>query len=172
MGAEFLELDLGFEAVLGFHYHVYQFVVVIVPFFDVADIAGTAFIIDDEGHNVVAQTFLEHKQSAHATVTVLEGEDLIKADMEIQDMILFNFRALFVGFNQFCQAGIDLIRRQQFSISWARGYGSVFAGAYLLAVKSMLSDCRSNSSLLRSPHRAVILTMCNIGSSSSVKYLT
>ena len=33
MGVELLELDLGFKTILGFHYHVYQFVVVIVPFF-------------------------------------------------------------------------------------------------------------------------------------------
>ena len=34
VGVEFLKFDLGLEAVLGFHYHVYQFVVVVVPFFD------------------------------------------------------------------------------------------------------------------------------------------
>ena len=33
MGVEFLEFDLGFEAVLGFHYHVHQCVPVGVPFF-------------------------------------------------------------------------------------------------------------------------------------------
>ena len=33
VGVEFLEFDLGFKAVLGFHYYVYQFVPVIVPFF-------------------------------------------------------------------------------------------------------------------------------------------
>lgn len=34
VGVEFLEFDLGFEAVLGFHHHIYQFIAVVVPFFD------------------------------------------------------------------------------------------------------------------------------------------
>ena len=34
VGVEFLELDLGFDAVLGFHYHVHQFIPVVVPLFD------------------------------------------------------------------------------------------------------------------------------------------
>ena len=37
VGAEFLEFDLGFEAVLGFHDYVHQFIAVIVPLFDAAD---------------------------------------------------------------------------------------------------------------------------------------
>ena len=38
VGVELLELDLGFEAVLGFHYHVHQFISVGVPFFDATQI--------------------------------------------------------------------------------------------------------------------------------------
>lgn len=34
MGVEFLKFDLSFEAVLGFHYHVHQFIPVVVPLFD------------------------------------------------------------------------------------------------------------------------------------------
>ena len=48
VGAEFLALDLGFEAILGFHYHVYQFVPVVVPFFDTTVVTGTVLIINDE----------------------------------------------------------------------------------------------------------------------------
>ena len=44
VGVEFLEFDLGFEAVLGFHYHVYQFVPVDLPFFDTPEITGAALI--------------------------------------------------------------------------------------------------------------------------------
>ena len=53
MGAEFLEFDLGF------HYHVYQFVPVVVPFFDATEVPRTAFVVDDEWHNIVAQAFLK-----------------------------------------------------------------------------------------------------------------
>ena len=55
VGVELLEFDLGFEAVLGFHDHVYQFVVVFVPLFDAAQIPGAAFVVDDEGHHIMAQ---------------------------------------------------------------------------------------------------------------------
>ena len=60
VGVEFLEFDLGFEAVLGFHDYVHQFVPVVVPLFDTTEIPGTAFVVDDEWHNAVAQAFLEH----------------------------------------------------------------------------------------------------------------
>ena len=61
VGAELLEFDLGFEAVLGFHDYVHQLVSVGVPFFDAAQISGAAFVVDDEWHHTVAQAFLEHQ---------------------------------------------------------------------------------------------------------------
>ena len=63
VGVELLEFDLGLEAVLGFHYHFYQFVAVNLPLFDTTEMTGTAFIVDDEWHNAVAQallTFIAH----------------------------------------------------------------------------------------------------------------
>ena len=57
VGVELLEFDLGFEAVLGFHYHVYQLIAVIVPLFDTSEVAGSAFVVDDKGHHIVAQVF-------------------------------------------------------------------------------------------------------------------
>lgn len=99
VGVEFLELDLGFEAVLGFHYHVYQFVTVIVPFFDATKVAGSAFVVDDERHNIVAQALLEHQQSAYSPIAVLEGEDLLEADMEVQNVITLDVGLLFVAGN-------------------------------------------------------------------------
>ena len=61
MGVELLEFNLGFETVLGFHDYVHKFVSIGVPFFDSAQVAGAAFIIDDKGHYTVAQAFLEHQ---------------------------------------------------------------------------------------------------------------
>ena len=83
MGVEFLEFDLGFEAVLGFHYNIYQFVSVIVPFFDAADITGAAFVVDDERHNIMAQAFLKQNESTNAAVAVLKREDLLETDVEV-----------------------------------------------------------------------------------------
>ena len=61
VGVELLEFDLGFEAVLGFHHHVHQFVPVGVSFLDTTEITGAAFVVYDEGHDIVAQAFLEHQ---------------------------------------------------------------------------------------------------------------
>ena len=46
-----------------------------MPLLDAPEVPGSAFIINDEGHDSVAQAFLEHDQSAHAAVAVLEGEE-------------------------------------------------------------------------------------------------
>ena len=129
VGVELLEFDLGFEAILGFHYHVHQFVVVIVPFLDAPEITGSPFIVDDEGHHIVAQAFLEHKQSANATVPVLEGEYFLEADVEVQDVIALDLGLLFIGNDQLCQTGMDFVRVQELSIPWTGCNGTVLAGA-------------------------------------------
>ena len=129
MGVEFLEFDLGFEAVLGFHDHIHQFVAVNLPLFDTTEITGAAFVVDDEWHNAVAQAFLEHQQSAHATVAVLEGEDLLEADVEVQDVIALDLGLLFIGSDQLCQTGMDFVRVQELSIPWTGCNGTVLAGA-------------------------------------------
>ena len=129
VGIELLEFDLGFEAVLGFHHNVHQFVPVIVPLFDTPKVSGAAFVVNDEGHNVVAQAFLEHKQSAHAAVAVLEGEDLLEADMEVQNMVALDLGLLLVGCDQVCQTGMDFVRVQELSIPWTGCNGTVLAGA-------------------------------------------
>ena len=134
MGVEFLELDLGFEAILGFHYHLHQFVPVSIPFFNATQIPGAAFIIDDEGHHTVAQAFLEHQQSAHPTVAVLKGEYFLKADVEVQNVVALDFGLLFVSSDQLCQGGMDLVRVQELAIPRTGCNRPVLTGAHLLLV--------------------------------------
>ena len=134
MGVEFLELDLGFEAVLGFHYHIHQFVVVFVPFLDATEVTGAALVVDDEWHHIVTQAFLEHKQSAHATVAVLEGKDLLEADVEVQNVIALDLGLFLVGSDQFCQTGMDLVRVQELAIPGTGCDRSVLTGAHLLPI--------------------------------------
>lgn len=59
MGAELLKFNLGFEAVLGFHHNIYQFVPVAMPFLDATEVTGTAFVVYDEWHYIMAQAFLK-----------------------------------------------------------------------------------------------------------------
>ena len=134
MGVELLDLDLGFEAVLCFHYHVDQFVVVVVPLFDAPEIPGTAFVVDDEGHHIVAQAFLKEEQSAHTPVAVFKGEDFLKADVEVQNVIALDVGLFFVAGNQLRKTGMDLVRVQELSVPGTGCDGSVLAGAHLLPV--------------------------------------
>lgn len=134
MGVEFLEFDLGFEAVLGFHYHVYQFVPVCVPFLDALKVAGSAFVIDDEGHNIVAQAFLEQDQSTNTAIAVLEGEYLLEADVEVQNVVALDLRLLFVAGNQLCQTGMNFVRVQELAIPGTGCDRPVLAGSNLLPI--------------------------------------
>ena len=134
MGVEFLEFDLGFEAVLGFHHHVHQFVPVGVPFLDATQIPGTAFVVDDEWHNAMAQAFLEHQESPYPTVAVLKGEYLFEADVKVQNVIALDLGLLFVDSDQLCQSGMDFVRVQELAIPGTGCDGSVLTGAHLLSV--------------------------------------
>ena len=110
VGVELLEFDLGFEAVLGFHYHVYQLIAVIVPLFDTSEVSGAAFVVDDEWHNSVAQAFLKQDQSAHAAIAVFKGKDFLEADVEVQNVVALDLGLFLVGCDQFCQTGMDFVR--------------------------------------------------------------
>ena len=105
-----------------------------MPFLDAAQVSGPALIVDDEGHSAMAQTLLKHNQSAHAAVAVLEGVDLLKPHMEVQDLIPLNLSLVLVVPDQLCQTGIDPAHRQQLPIPGSGGRRPVLAGADLLAV--------------------------------------
>ena len=134
VGVEFLELDVGFEAVLSFHDHIHQFVSVGVPFLDTAQIPGAAFVVDDERHHTVAQALLEHQESPYPSVAVLKGEDLLEADVEVQNVVALDLGLLFVGGDQLCQTGMDLVRVQELSIPGTGCDRPVLTGAHLLFV--------------------------------------
>ena len=134
VGVELLEFDLGFEALLGFHDYVYQFVAVDLPFFDATKVSRAAFVVDDEWHNTVAQAFLKQNESTNTAIAVLEGEDLLDADVELQDVIALDLGLLFVGSDQFCQTGMDFVRVQELAITGAGCDRPVLSGTHLLFV--------------------------------------
>ena len=134
MGAEFLELDLGFEAVLGFHHHVHQFVPVVVPFFNAPKISGAAFVVDDEWHNAVAQAFLKQNESANTTIAVFKGDYFLKADVEVQNVIALDLCLLFVVGDQLCQTGMDLTSRKELAIPGTGCDRPVLTGAHPTSV--------------------------------------
>ena len=48
---------------------------------------ATVFIVDDKWNDLVTKAFFEHNQSAEAAVTIFEGADALKSDMEIQYIV-------------------------------------------------------------------------------------
>jgi hypothetical protein len=59
---------------------------IFVPCFQSSVIFATVLVIDDKGNYLMAQAFFDHDQSAKAAVAVLEGMNLLEADMKIQDV--------------------------------------------------------------------------------------
>ena len=102
---------LAFTGYLGLHHNVNHFEPVIVPFLDAPEVSGPALVVDDEGHSTVGQTFFEHNQSAHTTISVFEGEDLLEPHMEVKDLIPLNFGLVLIVSDQLCQTGIDPTHR-------------------------------------------------------------
>ena len=131
---ESLQLDLGLKPVLSLHHYVNHFEPVIVPFLDAPEVSGSALVIDNKGHNAMAQALLEHDQSANAAVLVLKGEDLLEAYMKVQDLIPFDFGLVLIVPDQFRQTGIDSAYRQQLPISGTGSHSPVLTRADLLTV--------------------------------------
>ena len=53
-----LQLNLGIKAALGFHYHFRENAGVIVPLPESLQISVAPFVVNDEGHHIVAQALL------------------------------------------------------------------------------------------------------------------
>ena len=63
---------------------------IFIPLGDAVVVFSPLLIIDDERHNLMSQAFLHHNQPAQAAVAILKGVDAFKANMEIQNLILFD----------------------------------------------------------------------------------
>ena len=73
-----------------------------IPGGDATMILTTVLIIDDEGGNLVSETFFEHDQSTKATVAIFKGVDALKANMELQDITQLNFPLGFIANSRIC----------------------------------------------------------------------
>ena len=59
----------------------------VAPLLQTAIVEKLEVVCDDERHNVVCQTLLEHQQTSHTTVAVLERMNLLEAHVKIEDVI-------------------------------------------------------------------------------------
>ena len=83
MLGQLLQLNLGIEAALGFHHNFGQNAAVIVPFPKTFQITCPALIVQNEGHHIMPQAFLEHDQASNSAVVIFERKDPFEAHMEI-----------------------------------------------------------------------------------------
>lgn len=72
---------------------VQQVALLALPFLQATIVVQLVPLVDDEGHDVVFQAFLEQDQPTHAAIAVLEGMDALEADMEVDQV----FQSLFTG---------------------------------------------------------------------------
>ena len=56
------------------------------PFTQTAIIKHLYFVSDDERDDAAAQTLLEHDETAHAAISILERMNLFETDMKIEDI--------------------------------------------------------------------------------------
>ena len=112
MLGQLLQLNLGIEAALGFHHNFSENAAVVVPFPKAFQVTGAALIIQDEGHHIMPQAFLEHDQPTDPTVVIFEGEDPLEAYVEIQNIPAIHFFQRFIPRGQQFQFVADAIREQ------------------------------------------------------------
>lgn len=64
---------------------------------------------DDEWYNVVGQTLLEHDQSAHTSIAILEGVDEFELLMEVQNIVKGLHLFIPIFFYQIRHSGVNLL---------------------------------------------------------------
>ncbi len=86
-------LEEGFEVVLGGEAGVGEVAGGVVPFAEAAVVEEFEFFRDDEGDDVVGQTFFEEDEPSHSAVAILEGMDFLKFLVKVEQVlqILFLF---------------------------------------------------------------------------------
>ena len=127
MLGQLLQLNLGIEAALGFHHHFSQNTAVVVPFPEAFQVACPALIIQDKGHHIMPQAFLEHDQPSDSAVTIFERKDPLEAHMEVQDIPTIHFFQRLIPRSQQLQLVADTIRGQDEAFFSLRAFGTELA---------------------------------------------
>ncbi len=86
----------------------------------------TVFIVNDKRDDLIPEAFLQHDQSTKAAVSIFEGVDAFKADMEIQDIIQLHILISLILLDQGSERFRDLLRRETVLM----GMGTELAGSH------------------------------------------
>ena len=81
------EIPFATEAGLGALCELPKHLRIIIPAEDTSQINAASLIIDDKWIDLMAQTFLQHDQSAQAAVVVLKGANPLEVYVEVQNTI-------------------------------------------------------------------------------------
>ena len=95
------------------------------PFLQTSVVEEFQLIGDDERHDAVCKTLLEHHQPAHTTVPVLERVDGLKFLMEVDDVLQRLLLLGIVGCEEGLHTGVNFLRR-------AGGFASYLIGEFLV----------------------------------------
>ena len=76
----------GFILILGGETGICEVAINVTPLMKSAIIEHLQIICDDEGNDAICEAFFEHDETAYTSVAILEGMNLLEADMEIKDV--------------------------------------------------------------------------------------
>ena len=76
----------GFILILGGETGICEIAINVTPLMKSAIIEHLQIICDDEGNDAICEAFLEHNEATYASIAILEGMNLLEADMEIKDV--------------------------------------------------------------------------------------
>ena len=79
---------------------IYQETAFISPFPEAPVVVQLQIVINDEGHDVIAQAFLEEDEPSHAPVAILEGMDRLETDMKRYDFFQGLYRGLYAAISK------------------------------------------------------------------------
>ena len=76
----------GFVLILRCEAGVCEVTIDVTPFAEAAIIEELQIVCDDEGDDGVGEAFLEHDEATHTAIAILEGMNLLEADVEVEDV--------------------------------------------------------------------------------------
>lgn len=121
-GATILQQSAGIhlvsQAILGEFGFCHKQVWVCLPFLDATIVFTSMFVIIDKGDDLVPKAFLHHEQPAEAAISIFEGMDAFKPDMEVQDVSQLHFFLDLVFLKQSTECLGDLLWRETI-LMWA-----------------------------------------------------
>ena len=79
-------IQYGFILILGREASVCEVAINVTPFAKATIVEEFQVVCDDEGDDVVSEAFFEHDEATHATVTILEGMNLLETDMKVKNV--------------------------------------------------------------------------------------